>query len=135
MTEQPGAVADIIMKMKSAFEIEDGIVKVKKNDLTAIRTLRPQRFVRESETFNNYSSEQKSLVVKGIDQKGANIEMLLSKYTTYGNLLSISQLNLIFCLFVALNSTKTTKSRKQKSLNTPKRLSILQIGVMKRWRI
>jgi hypothetical protein len=81
MSEQPGAIAEIIMKMKSAFEIEDGVVKVKKNDLTAIRTLRPQQFVRESETFNNYTAEQKSLVVKGIDKRDANIEMLLSRYT------------------------------------------------------
>lgn len=82
MTEMPGAAAEIIMQMKYAFEVADGIRKVKKNDLTAIRTLRPQEFTRDVDVFNKHDSQQKTLLLRTLDERDSKREILLSKYTT-----------------------------------------------------
>ncbi len=71
------------MKMKSNFEIADGKVKIKSNNLNAIKTIRPTEFIRESETFNALTSNQKTLLNTSTHKRDSNIDMLFSKYTTY----------------------------------------------------
>lgn len=71
-----------MMKLKSAFEIADGVVKVKTNNLNAIRTLRPHEFKRESDDFKERSAKEKTLMkaTSIIKTRDAKMSMLLSGY-------------------------------------------------------
>jgi hypothetical protein len=65
MSEKPGAAADLVMRLKYAFEVADGLVDPEqgKNSLAAIKTLRPLgAFVRQSERFDALSPMHKALV-------------------------------------------------------------------------
>lgn len=80
MSEQPGAAADVIMRLKAVFEVQDGLVKVKLNNLNAIRTNRPHEFKRESDVFRNKSSAEKTLLLADTHERDAKMSMLLSGY-------------------------------------------------------
>lgn len=64
MSEKPGAAADLIMRIKYAFDVADGVVdpEAGKNSLSAMKTLRPIPFVRQSERFDALSPMHQVLV-------------------------------------------------------------------------
>ena len=80
MSEQPGASADVIMRMKGVFEVQDGLVKVKKNTLNAIRTIRPHEFKRESDEFRKKTAKERTLLQAQTKTREAGMTMLLSGY-------------------------------------------------------
>lgn len=80
MSEQPGASADVIMRMKGVLEVRDGLVKVRKNTLTAIRTNRPHEFKRESEEFRKKPAKERTLLQAQTKTREAGMSMLLSGY-------------------------------------------------------
>ena len=68
------------MRMKAAFEDTDGIVKVKKNNLNAIRTNRPHDFKRESDEFRKKTSKEKALMTASGPSRDVRMTMLLTGY-------------------------------------------------------
>ena len=68
------------MKLKYVFEVQDGIVKVKKNNLNAIRTNRPHEFKRESDEFRKKTSKEKTLLLADTHMRDTKMSMLLSGY-------------------------------------------------------
>lgn len=68
------------MKMKGVFEVQDGLVKVKKNTLTAIRTNRPHEFKRDSDEFGKKSAKERTLSLADTKSRDAKMSMLLSGF-------------------------------------------------------
>jgi hypothetical protein len=83
MSEKPGAAADLVMRIKYAFDVADGIVDPErgKSSLAAIQTLRPLgAFVRPSERFESLSPMHKALVQADLTAPNRKETLKLAKF-------------------------------------------------------